>query len=44
MKMTIDKSSTSPDFITIKTVGGVLDSIVRIFTDSSQKVATVAAC
>ena len=37
MKMAVNEGSTFPDFIAIETVNGVLDSIVRVFTDNSQK-------
>ena len=37
MKMAIDEGSSFPDFIAVETMDGVLDSIVRVFTDNSLK-------
>ena len=37
MKMAIDEGTNFPDFIAVETMDGVLDSIVRVFTDNSLK-------
>ena len=37
MKMTVNEGSTFPDFNSIETMNGVLDSTVRVFMDNSQK-------
>ena len=37
MKMAVDEGSSFPDYIAVETNDGVLDSIIRVFTDNSLK-------
>ena len=37
MKMAIDEGTSFSDFIPVETIDGVVDSIVRVFTDNSLK-------
>ena len=44
LKMAVDEASVLPDFIAVETAAGVLDCVVRVYTDNSKKRCFQCGC